>query len=275
MNQVFKIGSSENLDVSQSVLLMEIGETHCCFGIADHATKILRQLFYFTVDEKDDGNIFQMILEKHLELKNSFHQVIIGYYLPENILIPLKFYRSEQTESILQSVYDKGQNFVISESLFEWQMYNAYNVPVNIHKLVATQFTGGQFWHVHSISLKNKIEPEENGSLLIDFKTESFSVIVLKGNSLLLSQIYSYVTAEDVLYYLLKICKQFSLSQDEVKLKLTGLIDKQSAVFKELYQYFLNLEFSSHGNELQPIEEFSEYPAHFFTSFFKLASCVS
>jgi hypothetical protein len=99
--------------------------------------------------------------------------------------------------------------------------------------------------------------------------------VAVKDTSLLLAQIFSYQKAEDVLYWLLKICRQFSISQEQVILVLSGLIDKQSAVFKELYQYFLNIEFASIENDIQLSGEFEDYPVHFFSSIFKLASCVS
>jgi hypothetical protein len=52
---------------------------------------------------------------------------------------------------------------------------------------------------------------------------------------------------------------------------LSGLIDKQSALYKELYQYFINIEFSEAGWNMAG----TEYPAHFFTSLNDLAQCVS
>src|SRR5205814_6155262 len=131
------------------------------------------------------------------------------------------------------------------------------------------------FWHIYSIILKNGIQKNESGRLIVDFKTDSFCAVATKGDSLLLAQIFSYTRSGDVLYWLLKICEQLSLSQAEVNVILSGLIDKQSAVFKELYQYFLNVEFAPVENDIRMSGDFEEYPVHFFSSLYKLASCVS
>ena len=275
MKPVFKIGNSEELNSSQAILLMEIGETHCCFGILDYANQMLVQSGYYTFNENDKGEIVQKVLQEHAELKVSFRQTIIGYYLQENILIPSKFYRYEETQTLLQSMYEKGQYIAVSESVSEWQLYNTYYVPAALHQLISRNFATGNFWHVHSIMLKNGIEQHEGGNLLVDLKTDSFNVIAIKNNSLLLAQIFSYTKAEDVLYWLLDICKQFSLSQTRIKLVLSGLIEKNSAIFKELYQYFLDIEFASVEDDIRLSGDFYEYPAHFFSSLFKLASCVS
>lgn len=262
------------MNASQAVLLMEIGEVHCCFAIVDYANQMMVQLSYYDAEEKDNGSILQNILEAHAELNASFRQTIISYYMPENVLIPSKFYHFDNIEAMLQAMYQKGQNTMVSESIAEWQLYNAYHVPTTIHDLLGRTFATGNFWHIHSIILKNGIEQREGTRLKVDFKTNSFSVVATSNNSLLLARIFSYATVEDVLYWLLKICKQFSLPQTEVKLALSGLIEKQSAVFKELYQYFLNIEFASIDNDIQLSGDFDQYPVHFFSSLYKLASCV-
>ncbi|MBL0129692.1 MAG: hypothetical protein IPP43_00005, partial [Chitinophagaceae bacterium] len=47
-------------------------------------------------------------------------------------------------------------------------------------------------------------------------------------------------------------------------------IDKQSSLYKELYQYFIGVEFSDASwNSMR------EFPDHFFTSLNDLAKCVS
>lgn len=275
MKTVFKIGSSEELNSSQAVLLMEVSERHCCYGIIDFANQMMVQLGYYAADEKNGPHVLQKIIEDNDELKQSFRQTIISYYMPENMLIPSKLYRYEETQAMLQSMYETGRNVAVTESIDEWQLYNAYHVPAALHELLGRQFAAGNFWHSFSITLKNGIKQHENGDLLIDFRTDSFSVVAVKGNSLLLAQIFSYVRSEDVLFWLLKICHELSLSQNEVVVVLSGLIDKQSAVFKELYQYFLNIEFETLEVDIQLSGDFEEYPVHFFSSLYKLASCVS
>ncbi|HET9826794.1 MAG TPA: DUF3822 family protein [Chitinophagaceae bacterium] len=275
MKPVFKIGNSEELNSSQAVLLMEIGDSHCGFAIVDFANQMMVQLAYYTVDEKDSWDILQMVFERHAELKQTFRQTIIGYYFPESILIPSKIYRVEETKGLLQSLYGKGQNMLVTESVAGWQLYNAYYVPAQMHESLSLRFPTGNFWHVYSVILKNDIGPDERGKLVVDFKTDSFSVVVTRNNSLLLAQIFYYAKAGDVLYWLLKTCEQHSISRNDAQILLSGLIDRQSAVFKELYQYFLNIEFANIVNDIQLSGSFDDYPVHFFSSLYKLASCAS
>ena len=275
MKPVFKIGNSGDLDASQADLLMEIGETHCCFAITNHADQMMVQSVYYAAEEHDTDDILKTVLQAHPELKRSFRQTAIGYYMRENILVPSKLYHFEETKKLLQALYEKDLNTTISESVSEWQLYNTYNVPVSLHELLNRNFATGNFWHVYSIVLKNRIDPDEGGRLIADFKTDSFSVVVIKHQAILLAQIFAYSKPADILYWLLKICKEFSLSQNEVKLLISGLIDKRSAVYRDLDQYFLNIEFASIANGVRLSNPFHEYPVHFFSSLYKLAACVS
>ena len=120
-----------------------------------------------------------------------------------------------------------------------------------------------------SLGIKN-IDSADAGSLTVDFQKDNFTVIAAKGIHFLLAQTFEYVTPADVLYYLLKICQQFSLSQQELQLQLSGLIDKQSSMYNELYQYFINIEFRDANWKM-----INDYPAHFFTSLNDLARCES
>ena len=275
MKPVFKIGTSEDLNASESNLLMEIGETHCCFAIADHADQMMMQSVYYAAEDNDREEMLKKVLQNHPELKRSFRQIVIGYYMRENILIPSQLYHFEETKKLLRALYETEQNTTISESVSEWQLYNAYNVPVSLHELLSRNFATGNFWHVYSIILKNRIDQHEGGTFIIDFKTDSFSVVVIENNSILLAQIFAYAKPADILYWLLKVCKEFSLSQNEVMLLISGLIDKQSAIYRELSQYFLNIGFASITNGVKLSNPFHEYPIHFFSSLYKLAACVS
>jgi len=275
MKQVYKIGNSDDLNSSQAVLLIEVAETHCCFAIIDYANFMMVQCCYYSLEKKDHGELLRTVIDEHAELRQPFRHTVVSYYTPESILVPSKLYKYEESQNLMHSVYDRGQNTVVSESVAEWQIHNVYYVPSVTHGMLSRKFATGNFWHAHSIVLKNPVDQNEGGNLLVDFKTESFSLVAIRNNSLLLAEIFPYNKATDVLYWLLKASQQFSLSQNEVELTLSGLIDKQSAVFKELYQYFVNIRFASVENDIQLSRDFEDYPAHFFSSFYKLATCVS
>ena len=90
-----------------------------------------------------------------------------------------------------------------------------------------------------------------------------------------MAQTYYYLKPEDVIFNLLKTCNRFSFSQDDVLLKVSGLIERQSALFKELYQFFLRIEFRNAPDWGSISTGEVAYPAHYFTTLNDLAQCAS
>jgi len=254
---------------------MEIGEAECSFGIMHHASRIVYQFDYWKTEPGNEDELLKKIFEENEILNSSFYRTALSYYMPGCILIPNKFYEPEQAKAWLEKIFGENSGIVISEALAEWQLYSAYKVPAKTHETISRQYTTGNFWHQYSVVLKNELATTDSICLVVDFKSDSFSAVLIRNHSLMMAQIFSYLKAEDVLYYLLKICNQFSISQTEVHVILYGLIDKNSSVFKELHQYFLLIDFALPQNHIQLSEAFKDYPPHFFTSLSRLAACVS
>jgi hypothetical protein len=104
----------------------------------------------------------------------------------------------------------------------------------------------------------------------VHFTPFNFRVIVKKEGQLQLAQMYCYQAPLDVVYYLLKIIQEIDLLKEDTFIILSGLIEEDSALFKELHQYFLNVHFALPGNvTLQN----NKLPQHFFTSMYNLAAC--
>src|SRR5437762_11910694 len=131
MNQVLKIRTEKDIYPSESVLLMEIGETDCSFGVMHHASRIIYEFAYYKAGANDD--LLKKIFEKYELLGSSFYRTAIAWYMPECILIPNKFYDHQQSKILLDEMYGKDSNFTISESLAEWQINAAYHVPAAAH----------------------------------------------------------------------------------------------------------------------------------------------
>jgi Protein of unknown function (DUF3822) len=269
LKQLFHITESkaENL---QPVLSIRLGETHASFAITNKQGNELYELAYCTEENWNEKTLMDFF-EEYPSLNNSFYQVFVAYDFSQSILAPVVFYKPEESQALLNSMFGMlPGSHVISERIAEWQLYNTYAVAAEVQGWINKKFPAAQFWHQYSLAVKNIPVAGDAGNLLIDIRTDNFAIVGTKNSRLLIAQSFSYSTPEDVLYYLLKICHEFSLSQKEVKVHLSGLIDKDSALYKEFYQYFINVEFREAGWKTE-----SDYPNHFFTSLNDLAKCAS
>jgi len=252
---------------------MRIGERHYSYAVTGSEGTALYSLGYFT-NEEMTGEVLSGIYSDQAALHNSFHDVQVSYDHAGSVMVPFEFYNADAAKTILSVMYGNiiGSS-VISEPLHEWQLYNIYAVPNEVHDWVSRVFPSYKYRHNYTLSV-GRLPADPADHILVDFTTDEFSFIVVKEGKLQIAQTLSYSSPEDILYHLLKACNRFSLSRGEIQLYISGLIEKESQLFRELYQYFLHTEFREPAWKM-PTTEFRGYPAHFFTSLNDLAQCAS
>ena len=273
VKQLFHISAGEVKESLQPVLSIRVGEKHCCFSITDFLSKELKQLAYYSAEEMNN-DFLNELFAVHEELNTAFYQVLICYDYPESCLVAFKEYKHSDAGLLLNTMFGlNGTSAIISESIAEWQLYNVYAVPVNVHDWMTKKFPAGKYWHQYTLSIKNSQPASEGGSLLVDIRKDDFTLLATANNKILLAQTFLYSTPDDIIYYLLKVCQQFDLSQQKVHIGLSGLVDQQSALYRELHQFFLQVAFRK-TDWIVPVSDKNETPAHFFTSLNDLSACA-
>ena len=271
MKASFHIKPDTEHDPANSIFLLIAGTRHCCFAVMNYLSKELVEFGYFTAEDEAD---YLKFLDETGLMNNRYYQTAVAYDANESVQIPSVVYKYEDGQLHLDAIYGKTiHTNIISENLAALNLYNVYRLPSGLHSSISRKFLSGKFWHLYTVILKNS-SSQQSGTIFTDFKTDEFSVVVVKENKLLLCQTFAYTAPEDVLYYLLKCCEQLNLSQQEVQLLLSGLIEKDSALYRELYKYFINLEFESLAREIKLTTALTIHPEHYYSSISKLAACV-
>jgi len=260
-------------DALQTILLINAGERHFSYALMNQVSKEIVEFSYYNTDKINEEAWAGFFDEQAIFSERYFLSAIV-YNVTESILIPAELYNADEIQLQFKSVYgQKVHTSLISEYISDWNIYNIYGVPDSLHLAISRKFNNGKFWNSNSIQLKN-YNKENPNSIHIDFRTDEFSLVVFKNETIHIAQTYTYASPEDVLFCLLKICQQFDIKQTDVKMFLSGLIEKDSSVFRELYKYFIHLDFYSLPAEFRLAEALKEYPDHYYSSICKLAQCV-
>lgn len=272
VKQVYRI-TGDSAGSADQVLSMRIGERHFGFAVTSADAGELYKLTWYTDTEMNESSL-QDIYWKHPELRASYQHIFVCYDYPQSVLVPLNQYKEDDAKRMLQTMFGiSGRDAIVNEPVSGWQMYNVYAVPKSVFDWVYEQFPSSNYWHTYTLGIKNAVVTDFEGSLAADFRSDDFSLVVTRGNKLLLTQTFSYSTPADFIYYLLDTCRQFSFTQETVQVYLSGLIDKESSLYNELHQYFLHIRFRASEWKI-PEDNEQLYPAHFFTSLNDLAKCV-
>ena len=104
LRQLFNISGSSTIDAASSVLMLELGERHCCFAIAKRENFEPLKLLYYETDERGD-NLLDEVKLRHQELNSVFGDVLVNYTFPQSMMVPPRFYNSEDNRTMLKAMH--------------------------------------------------------------------------------------------------------------------------------------------------------------------------
>ena len=251
------------------VLLLCIGEKQigCC--ITDTENNELYRLAFCQAEEPEEISITEFGF-KYAFVNQVYATVKIAFDYRQSVVLPRSL-SIKDPQLFLDTHYGGSFHLAVqTDDISRWNVKNLYAVPREVNEWLKEKFPAAKYCHHLSAGIHSVEQGPGAGLLRLDFRSEDFTIIVAQGKELFLAQAFAYSTPGDILYYLLHCCRQFFLSPDDVRVALSGLLDIDSALYKELYQYFINIEFRDAGWGAA-----ADYPAHFFTSFNELAVCAS
>ncbi len=248
-------------------LIMEWGSDHCCYAIvAEHSNRV-QLLRYYGFNLADEEEAIMQVAEELQML--HFSKIVLSPALPTSLLLPSKF--AADAKLSLDGIYSEVNQTYFSDAIDEWQLVNAYMVPAKIHNTLKAALPQAKYVHGYTTALKMYNGFSAEDQVCVHFTPQQFMVMVKKGALLQLAQTYQYKSPLDVVYYLLKICSGLGLQQEELYVVLSGLVEEDSAMYKELRHYFLNLHFAQPPALVLPE---NDYPEYFFSSVYNLAACA-
>ena len=272
LRQLFHISSGEG-EIIKPQLALRIGERHCSFAITDNSTGSLRELAWYESDGRDE-NYLPALFEKHPALSQPFFKAIVSFDTSESNLVSKEF-SGEQAREILKIMNGvSGFSTIICEPVNGTEFKNVYGVNGDLYFWIKKKLGSATYLHQYTVATKVLSAGDTDSVIYADFRKEDFSVFVSVGKDVLLVQSFSYSSPDDVLYYLLKICQRYEFSPATTRLAISGLVDKQSALYNELKQYFAEIDFRDTEWKTSDNNN-TGFPAHFFTALNDLNRCAS
>jgi hypothetical protein len=280
----FNIGSPEIslVDWQRCRLVIELNQQFLHYVVLEENEKVLLLRYYQFAAKKagDVAGFTEEVLTSDEVLQQNMKEVIVIYNWPENCFVPGALYDKSMDREYLELVHGDFYNcFIASEKIRSADTYNVFRLPAPVHESLYRKFPGATFVHQYSAWLdcrqNQPPEQDQSGKVSVLFYRNTISISVVMGEEVKLVQSMEYQTAEDVAYHLLNICHQLGLHPEKTIFDISGMIDLNSAMYKELQKYFLLIETDRLPAGLQVPEEMNSFPEHFFLPLLKLAVCVS
>ena len=264
MSLHLEIGDIKTAANEKDFLLIEIGESYYMISVFNNQKKEFTALQFATVEAADIADKIDAVIK---DIGSSqFEKIVICSAFTNAVMVPRKLHSDNGLK-----IFDKNQ-YQLEAVIPEWQMVALFSLPKQLYQKLDAAFPNATVTHCYAPALKVYNGFVSQNQVSVHFVPNQFRVIVKKDQHLQLAQTYNYTAPLDVVYYLLKICNEFNFSQTETYIIISGFIEENSALYKELNAYFSNVHFAS--KPAVSIVE-NKYPQHFFTSMYNLASCVS
>jgi hypothetical protein len=214
----------------------------------------------------------KIVNEQHL-LRQPFKNIYIIYAFSEALLVPSRFVNKDATTEMLNMVYgEDSESIPRSDLVHQLNLQNIYRVPKPVEEAVTSQYPNATHWHLYSIlSGANK---STGNQLYCIFNTNHLMVQLIKNGQLQIIQQFEYKSPEDAAYFILSVCQQFEATLNDTEVVLNGMIDEESALYKELRKYLLQIRFSTLPETFTYDEGIKHYASHYFSHLFEIAACV-
>jgi hypothetical protein len=269
VNSIFQIGC-ESTPVADNLLAIQAGKNHVSYCLTNRAGNELFELHYYAVDSWNAESI-QQLLRELPKAESVYPTVEFAFETDEFTLFPVAGFQEEKLVATHSALHPFVENCLFKkDSLAEWQLYVGYNLPALLMNALHDRYSELRTRHYIKLALMQAGQSDMQGKLVVNIRPHHFSVVLLRNNRFLLAKEFYYETPADVLYYLLKVCEDHLLSAQEVRIELTGLIEQESSLYRELNQYFAYLDFRNASWLMAS----NNFPAHYFTTLNDLAQCA-
>lgn len=217
-----------------------------------------------------EPSLLNAIVESNPILDSPFEKITIQPDFTFSTLLPAELNIGDTTPLVFLESTDQ-QDHLITEYVRNKEMANLYSVPFFVLNWLVQNFPSAGYIHGHSVMIDHAAADLPNGLLRLDIAERHFSIVAFQNHQVLLASNYTFNTPIDIVFYLLKICEAYHLSQEEVIVEVSGLFSTDAKIYRAIYDYFLNIQLKpTHWDD-----GITGCPAHYFTLLNEITSCES
>jgi len=147
LKRIFHVIPEPGAGAIQPVLNLRVGADHLSFVITDKGSGRLYELSYWTTDLLTATGLTEC-LSPYPGHYGPFFQVTVCYDYPTGQLIPSADIAIVDAGEVGQLL--PGSALSITESVADWQLFNVFSPPREIHDWLQTRFPSAHFIHQYT-----------------------------------------------------------------------------------------------------------------------------
>lgn len=227
-------------------LWLYLSDTSCSVSILDDAEKIFVGIKY----------VKNISLTKTIELFDEltaipFSRVTISVDANPSLLVPQALYRSENKKDLLGFSADlNDEHEIVSHHLSALSVVCLFSISKSFQNFVTPYFPKATILHISGallVAVDELSRSVEKGITMgVRIADHTLHVCIFNFGKLLFSNHFSTHTNEDLVYWILRVCEQFSINPSKLKLYIDGIenaMDEKSIVLKPYFNKISKIPF--------------------------------
>lgn len=254
-------------DLNDVRLFVETGKNHIACWCRKSGDDVLRAFEFFQYDADSAQNFEQLIDNAKLYSRLLTMPVAGTVFLwntDEVICVP----KDKNDPAFLEQNFELLKGNLPGTTIFSHPADActvAWRIKTDDQQTANECFPGALFLHQFAVLLP-ALKPAEADSIHLFFYPHYFTLCLFKNKRLHYINTVGYVTPEDVLYFVLNVCKQYEVATN-VAVYCGGFIDVSSKLYDILYQYLEGFQLLKPAETQFANGEFKEHPLHYFTPY--------
>ena len=219
--------------------------TYCIIN-KDQQYEILRE--YKMSPDEHFNDFHTKVLEYDEYLRNGFKSVKIGISNKRLVLVPGAVFRREQSVHYLENSAPIWSTDEVKVDYLEkqdirliyafrtsvYQMYKGLYPNSTMENALSSYIT-------HVDRIVSSMDP--GYKVYVNALYDTLYIVVFRNEQLAYANVYEFTTAEDFLYYIMLIYKEFQLDQEKTPTFISGKMDSHSKLHDLISRYIRNLHF--------------------------------
>ena len=221
-------------------------------------------------------NVFDKIYSESILLKKQFSKIIFLLDHPVYTLIPDQLFVENKSKKYLEFNHSLNSGEKISiDHLNEFQLRNIYWMPYEVVKTAEKTYNNAQYCHVITPLILSLLkEKNANANVILNFSGRRLDVLVFKESRFVFCNSFFYESHADIIYFLMNVFTQTSVSPSSAVVKLCGEIKKDSAELEIISKYFSNISFAKPPSNFNYHQELLQIPLHNYYGILKSFKCA-
>jgi hypothetical protein len=250
-------------DTASSALLIEISEDAVKYLVTSPAGEEVFALQVFSIPKKEKHSAaYIKDMLKNSQVKGYFKKTKVCYNISEQLFIPLKMLNGSGAAQ-MNKVFGKEPGTIILKDDITADCINIYRINGSVHNYILQLYPSAVFTHHYSCLAKKQYGSTDVLSVVF-YRDKMLCTLVAKGKPEIITA-YPFAVPLDAVYYLLNLVQ--TTGHEEITIDIKGMIDKDSAIIKEINKYFRSVNYSDAFNT-------NEHPAHYFSHLSAIATCA-